>query len=96
ADRVLQSLVLALTHPVDEVRFHALSGAKELWKIDHALALKCVDALAAEASLVQAAQEHDSQLPFSSRRRAELLEAQAAYFVREKFFGFIRRERARA
>ena len=61
---VRQVLVLALTHAVDEVRWYAASGiGKYLWKIDRALALRCVNALATEAMLVQDEVDADSKRP---------------------------------
>ena len=52
--RVRHTLVLALTHAVDEVRLYAASGIGwHLWTIDRVLALRCVNALATEAMLLQ-------------------------------------------
>src|SRR5205823_6544143 len=52
--RVRQILVVALTHAIDEVRWYAASGiGRHLWAIDRALALRCANALATEATLVQ-------------------------------------------
>ena len=91
-DCVRQVLVLALTHAVDEVRRYAASGiGKYLWTIDRALALRCVNALATEAMLVQveAEAEADSNRPrpdeFSHGRPICDIKAEFAHVVRERF-----------
>ena len=67
--RVRQMLVLALTHAIDEVREYAASGiGVHLWTIDRELALRCVNALATEAMLVQAEAEADSERSYSNKR----------------------------
>ena len=87
---VRQVLVLALTHAVDEVRWYAASGiGKYLWKIDRALALRCVNALATEAMLVQDEVDTDSKRPrpnrFSHGRPINDIKAEFAPVVRERF-----------
>ena len=87
---VRQVLVLALTHAVDEVRWYAASGiGKYLWKIDRALAMRCVNALATEAMLVQDEVDADSKRPrpdkFSHGRPIDDIKAEFAPVVRERF-----------
>ena len=87
---VRQMLVLALTHAIDEVRRYAASGiGKYLWKIDRALALRCVNALATEAMLVQDEADADSKRPrpdeFSHGRPIDDIKAEFAPVVRECF-----------
>jgi hypothetical protein len=54
--RLRQALVLDLTHAINEVRWHAASGiGRHLWTIDRALTLRCVNALAWQAALVEVA-----------------------------------------
>ena len=51
---VHQTLVVALTHAIKEVRSYATMGiGQNLWKIDRDLALHCVNVLAKQSSLVQ-------------------------------------------
>ena len=60
--RVHQMLVLALTHAIDEVRWYVASGiGVYLWTIDRELALRCANALATEAMLVQSEIDVDSE-----------------------------------
>lgn len=62
--RVRRALVIALTHPVDEVRWYAVLGVgKHLWAIDRDLTLRCVNALATEATLVQEALDAEKSKP---------------------------------
>lgn len=87
---VRQVLGLALTHAVDEVRWYAASGiGKYLWTIDRALALRCVNALATEAMLVQDEADADSERPrpdeFSHGRPIDDIKAEFAPVVRERF-----------
>lgn len=98
SERARNSLVLALTHAVDEVRAHAAAGIGwHLWAIDGDLALKCVRALAAEAMLVQQAMEVEERRPRKrrapfekpseeERRSIDEIEAEAASSIRSRFF----------
>ena len=88
--RVRQMLVLALTHAIDEVRWYAVSGiGKYLWTIDRALALRCVNALATEAMLVQDEADADSKRPrpdrYSHGRPINDIKAESASIVRKCF-----------
>jgi hypothetical protein len=50
ADRVKTAFAAAFTHPVDEVRSYAVGGIDEsVWAADRPLALRCLNAIAAEA-----------------------------------------------
>ena len=85
-DRVRQTLVLALTHAVDEVRWYAALGAgRHLWKIDSELALRCTNALATEALLVQREVDRNSRLEYKERRQINDIAAKAASIVRKRF-----------
>lgn len=54
--RVRNAFVVALTHAINEVRDYVVSGiGKVLWTVDRELVLRCVNALAMEARLVQEA-----------------------------------------
>jgi hypothetical protein len=94
--RVRELLVIALTHAIDEVRWYAAWGiGKHLWLIDRGLAMRCVNALATEASLVQqsADAEYNSPNPERNlwqpppqRRGIDEIEAETASIVRRRFF----------
>ena len=59
---IRQMLVVALTHAIDEVRLYAASSiGRHLWEIDRALAMRCVNALATEAMLMQSEGDADSE-----------------------------------
>ena len=85
--RVREAFIAALTHPVDEVRWHAVWGvARQLWSRDRELVMRCVNALAIEATIVDRARGAETELPYGQRRRTEELEAEAAFTVRERFW----------
>jgi hypothetical protein len=93
--RVLQMLVVGLTHAIDEVRWHAAWGAgKNLWTTDRDLAMRCVNTLATEARLVQEATEAERNRLLQERDFSELhtegwvdrVEANVASIVRRRFF----------
>ena len=85
--RVRRAFIAALTHPVDEVRWHAVWGvARQLWSRDRELVLRCVNALAVEATLVNRAREAETERPYDQRRQTDDLKAEAASAVRERFW----------
>lgn len=85
--RVRRMLVIALTHAIDEVRWHAASGiGRFLWAVDRDLALRCVNALATEATLVQQASDAEFSSPYEERRQLDEIEAEAASVIRQRFF----------
>ena len=60
---VHQTLIVALTHAINEVRSYATIGIGQyLWTIDRELALHCVNVLAKQAMLVQHEVVTDSEL----------------------------------
>ena len=79
--------MLALTHAVDEVRLYAASGiGRHLWTIDRELALRCVNALATEAMLLQREIDADSILAYPERRDIDAIGEKAASVVRNRFY----------
>jgi hypothetical protein len=85
--RVNLASVIALTHAIDEVRWYAALGiGRNLWAVDRDLALHCVNALAAEAMLVQQAVDAERRRPHSERRQLGEIEAESAAVVRRQFF----------
>ncbi len=52
--KVRQAFSQSLTHPIDEVRSYAAKGiGTNLWEIDRDLAIRCANALAMEAELIE-------------------------------------------
>jgi hypothetical protein len=85
--RVQQAFVAALTHAIDEVKWNATWGvANQLWSIDHGLTLRCVNALAVEASLVDDARRAEEKRPYKRRRQVDKIEGEAARTIRERFW----------
>lgn len=84
--RVMRAAAIAITHAIDEVRSYAAAGAAEtLWSIDRELALRCVDLLKVEASLVRKAHDAESVKPYPDQKRLEEVEAEVATIVRARF-----------
>lgn len=86
--RVSNGLAQALTHGIDEVSDYAALGAAEhLWEASPALALRCVNALARQAEMLQAAFEEEKKKHFNDRRRMEVLKAETVPAVRNIILG---------
>jgi hypothetical protein len=85
--RVRQVLVVALTHAINEVRWYAAWGvSRYLWEGNRELALRCVNALATEATLVQHAADAEVSRPYPNRRQIDDIESEVASVVRQRFF----------
>ena len=85
--RVREALAVAVTHPVDEVRWYATWGvAEQLWSIDHAVVLRCVNAIATEAASVASAHEQQAKKGYRDRRPHQEIAAEAAIDVRQRFW----------
>lgn len=85
--RVRQDLVVSLTHAIDEVRWYAAWGiGMNLWGTDGKLTLRCVNALATEARSVQRAAEVELKRPDEQRRPIDLIYAETATLVRQRFY----------
>ncbi|MHB9110576.1 MAG: hypothetical protein ACYDCO_26280 [Armatimonadota bacterium] len=84
--RVLQTLALALTHAIEEVRWYAASGIGiNLWLINRELTLRCVNALSTEATLIQQAVDTQGSQPYEEHRQIDEIDSEAASFVRQQF-----------
>ncbi len=84
--RVRQAFAAALTHPIDEVRWHAVWGvAEHLWSADRTLAMHCINALAMEATLIETEWHAQDDTPNSERRQMDEIVAEAAIAVRRAF-----------
>jgi hypothetical protein len=85
--RVRQMFVVALTHAIDEVRWYAASGiGTYLWGSDRDLVLRCVNALAMEATMLQQTADAESSRPYEKRRHPDRIEAEAAALMRRQFY----------
>ena len=83
--RVLATLALTVTHPIDEVRSYAAAGiGQHLWAIDREQAMRCINGLATEAMMVQQQLAAESTLPFDGR--IDQIEREAATLVRSQFY----------
>mgnify|MGYP000343437804 CR=1 FL=1 len=85
---VEKAFAAALTHPVDEVRWYAVGGvAEHLWSADRALAVRCVNAIAMEATLIETKRRAEDNTPYNQRRQIDEINAEAAATVRYAFSG---------
>lgn len=76
--RVLHILVVSITHPINEVCWYATSGVgSHLWRGERELALRCVNVLATEATLVQQATDVGFSRPYAERRQLDQIDAEA-------------------
>ena len=84
---VRQALVAALTHSTDEVKRYAAQGvAEHLWSIDRTLGMRCVHALATEATFVDQTRDKEAEHPYGQRRQIDDLSAEAAAIIRQRFW----------
>jgi energy-coupling factor transporter ATP-binding protein EcfA2 len=85
--KVYEAFVTGLTHAIDEVRWYTTWGvAKQLWSIDINLTLRCVNAIAMEATLVEQARDVEKERPYPERRQLDDIEAEAALTIRRRFW----------
>jgi hypothetical protein len=79
--------VAAITHPIDEVRWYATASIDEkFWAADRAVAMRCVNAAATEAGLIDKAWEAEESRPYDERRQLDEIIVEAATAVRERFW----------
>lgn len=85
--RVRRAFVAALTHPIDEVRWHATHGINEaFWAENPALALRVLNAIATEAILADDYWSVERKKPYEKRRTYDSIAAAAAENVRRRFW----------
>jgi hypothetical protein len=85
--RVRQAFAAALTHPVDEVRMYATWSIDEtFWAADRAIALRCVNAIATEAALIDKAWVAEENRPYDERRDLGEIITEARTSVRANFW----------
>ncbi len=85
--RVQQAFVVALTHPIDEVRWNATWGiAQNLWSVDRELAVRSVNAIATEAAMIDGARGVEDGRAYDKRRDVGEIIAESAVAVRNRFW----------
>lgn len=87
APRVRQAFIAALTHPIEEVRWHATCGInEEFWAANPVLALRSVNAIATEAMLADLAWNAEKRKRYDKRCAPDAIAAIAAADVRRRFW----------
>jgi hypothetical protein len=82
-----EAFAAALTHPITEVRWHTVWGvANNLSCTDRAFAMRCIDALATEATLIETERHAQDTVPLMQRRAMDEIAADAANAVRNAFW----------
>ena len=85
--RVRTAFAAALTHPVEQVRSYATWSIDDtVWAADRALALRCVNAIAAEAAIIGKAQDAEEARPYGERRDLGEITAEATVDIRARFW----------
>lgn len=86
-DRVKTAFAAALTHPVEQVRSYATWSIDDtVWAADRALALRCVNAIAAEAAIIDQAQDAEAARPYDERRGLGEIMPEAIADIRVRFW----------
>ena len=84
---VRQAFAAALLHPIEEVRWYATWGIdKDFWAADRAVAMRCVNAIATEATLIDQALQAEKGRPYNTRRQFDEIVAEVATTVRQRFW----------
>jgi len=84
---VQEALAAAVTHPITEVRWYAVWGvASCLPGADRALAKRCINALATEATLIMTELHAQEEVPYAQRRQADEIAQPAANAIRRAFW----------
>ena len=85
--RVRMAFAAAMTHPVDEVRSYATWSIDEtVWSINRALALRCINAIAAQAAIIDAAQKTEGARRYDKRRQLDTIIPAATADIRARFW----------
>ena len=86
-ERVKTAFAAALTHPVKEVRSYATWSIDDtVWAADRAFALRCVNAIAAEAIIIDKARDAEQPRPYNERRDLDEITAAATADIRARFW----------
>ena len=86
-ERVKTAFAAALTHPVEQVRSYATWSIDDtVWAADRALALRCVNAIAVEAAIIDKAQHANEARPYDERRGLGDIKLEATADIRARFW----------
>jgi len=86
-ERVQSAFATGLTHAINEVQWYIASGiAEHLWAIDGVLAMRCINALAMQAGIIEIQRRVEDKKPYNKRRKMEAILAEAASAVRNLFW----------
>lgn len=86
-ERVKAAFAAALTHPVEQVQWYATWSIDDIvWATDRALALRCLNAIAAEAAIIDKAQDAEETRPYRERRDLGDIMAEATADIRARFW----------
>jgi hypothetical protein len=86
-ERIKTAFAAAFTHPVEEVRSYATWGIDEnVWAADRALALRCLNAIAAEAAVLEEALKAEGARPYDERGNLPDIMAAATADIRARFW----------
>ena len=87
AERVKITFAAAVTHPVDQVRLYAISSIDDtVWAADRGLALRCVNAIAAEAATIHKARNAEEARLYGERSDLAQMTAEATGDIRGRFW----------
>lgn len=85
--RVRKAFLIALTHAIEEVRHYTAQGiGKYLWGINRELTLRCVNAIAWEAVLIEQGINCEKDRPHNKRREFEEIRMEVATHLRQRFY----------
>ena len=84
--RVEEAFIIALTHPIEEVRWHATWGVAGHFSLYRDTALRSVFAIAAEANFIVDLMAEEEPKRFEKRRPYEEITAEAADAIRKTFW----------
>ncbi len=86
-ERVQTAFAAALTHPVEQVQSYATWSIDDtVWTTDRALALRCLNAIAAEAAIIDKAQDTEDARPYHEQRDLSEIMAEASADIRARFW----------
>jgi hypothetical protein len=85
--RVKEAFAVAFTHAIEEVVWYATWGIDDkIWAGNRALALRCLNAIAAEAAMIDAARAVEDSRPYRDRRHTPEIIAEASAHIRARFW----------
>ncbi len=83
---IAKAFAAAITHPINEVRWHAVWGVREnLWFADRSLALRCLNTLATEAALNASEVQRENAKDWNKRRDTDEIMAEVTTAIRKSF-----------